>query len=213
MGFHSVIRDTLTVKSDGSHWTHWGKTTYTAGRWLQASNGVFSSEQLLSFVSELRYRYRSFWISTNQIHSDAQSQKAVSAYFTCKQILPFWFAAPYNITSLRVTDTAWLTSSQHNIQVIPAVCEHWAVSLVYVWTAKDPKVKRPHDSAETRIPRPNVHMTQLWPGSQGKTSTWLSCDQDHWGTEAWIQTHLLGYIAMLGLYILEDVQSEHCYVP
>ena len=32
----------------------------------------------------------------------------------------------------------------------------------------------------------------------------------HWGTEAWIQTHLLGYIAMLGLYIL---QSEHCYVP
>ena len=24
----------------------------------------------------------------------------------------------------------------------------------------------------------------------------------HWGTEAWIQTHLLGYIAMLGLYIL-----------
>ena len=52
----------------------------------------------------------------------------------------------------------------------------------------------------------------------------------HWGTEAWIQTHLLGYIAMLGLYILsrermyspsiamypsqrEDVQSEHCYAP
>ena len=24
----------------------------------------------------------------------------------------------------------------------------------------------------------------------------------HWGTEAWIRTHLLGYIAMLGLYIL-----------
>ena len=24
----------------------------------------------------------------------------------------------------------------------------------------------------------------------------------HWGTEAWIQTHLLGYIAMLGMYII-----------
>ena len=34
-----------------------------------------------------------------------------------------------------------------------------------------------------------------------------SCSLGHWGTEAWIQTHLLGYIAMLGLYILVQESS------
>ena len=37
----------------------------------------------------------------------------------------------------------------------------------------------------------------------------------HWGREAWIQTHLPGYIVILERYIRftrEDVQSEHCYV-
>ena len=35
----------------------------------------------------------------------------------------------------------------------------------------------------------------------------------HWGTEAWIQTHLLGYIAMLGLYILSRDSLERMYSP
>ena len=35
--------------------------------------------------------------------------------------------------------------------------------------------------------------------------TWC-CGSEHWGTEAWIQTHLLGYIAMLG-HSLERMYS------
>ena len=53
-----------------------------------------------------------------------------------------------------------------------------AVYLVDVWTEQDPKVKRPPDSAVTRMPRSDVHLTQLWPRSQGQTTTWLSCDQN-----------------------------------
>ena len=35
----------------------------------------------------------------------------------------------------------------------------------------------------------------------------------HWGTVAWILTHLLGYIAMLGLYILSRESLERMYSP
>ena len=35
----------------------------------------------------------------------------------------------------------------------------------------------------------------------------------HWGTEAWTQTHLLGYIAMLGLYIPSRESLERMYSP
>ena len=47
-----------------------------------------------------------------------------------------------------------------------------------------------------------------WPGS---VTHWQGVD--HWGREAWIQTHLLGYIAMLGLYILSGEIQRYCYVP
>ena len=35
----------------------------------------------------------------------------------------------------------------------------------------------------------------------------------HWGTEAWIQTHLLGCKAVLGLYILSREPLERMYSP
>ena len=53
--------------------------------------------------------------------------------------------------------------------------------------------------SESQRPTYIIPSIRLFPAN---TTSRPFCICNHWGTEAGIQTHLLGYIAMLGLYIL-----------